>query len=138
MTTLDRRTFLRGIAYGLLGAVLGWEIEAIAATEAAPAEEEMVVPDTFIDDAYIEGIAALDHADGLDAVRWAGAPLPDIYVGVGDDGRALVSVNGKEPYWCNSLNDPLHQLYHDFAVENARIIDREVMSFIMSLQGDKE
>ena len=133
MTALDRRTFLRGTLWALVGWALGWEIEAIAA-EAAPAEEEMVVPDTFIDDAYIEGIAALDHADGLDAVRWAGAPLPDIYVGVGDDGRALVSVNGKEPYWCNSLNDPLDQLYHDFAVENARIIDRE----IMSLQGDKE
>ena len=40
MTALDRRTFLRGIAYGFLGAVLGWEIEAIAATEAAPEEEE--------------------------------------------------------------------------------------------------
>ena len=41
MTALDRRTFLRGLVYGLLGAVLGWEIEAIAATEAAPAEEEL-------------------------------------------------------------------------------------------------
>ena len=30
--------------------------------------------------------------------------------------------------------DPLEQLYHDFAVAQARTIDRE----IMSLQGDKE
>ena len=42
MTSLDRRTFLRGLVYGLLGALApGWpEAEAIAATEAAPSEEE--------------------------------------------------------------------------------------------------
>ena len=138
MSTLDRRTFLRGIAYGLLGAVLGWEVEAIA--EAAPEEETpcdscigLVCSMCNKYDWYLYADPEREHP-GLDAVRWAGAPPPDIYVGVGDDGRALVSVNGKEPYWCNSLNDPLEQLYHDFAVAQARTIDRE----IMSLQGDKE
>ena len=53
MAALDRRTFLRGIAYGLLGAVLGWEIEAIAATEAAPEEEEH----------YTSGYMHTDHEE---------------------------------------------------------------------------
>ena len=39
MSAIDRRTFLRGILFGWLGAVLGWEVEAVA--EAAPPEEEI-------------------------------------------------------------------------------------------------
>ena len=131
MTSLDRRTFLRGLVYGLLGAVLGWEIEAIAATEAALPEEEQTPCDTCIGlvcpmcanyDLYLYADPNRSQP-GLDAVRRAGDMRPW-------EGTAVW------PFRPN--DDPLHQLYHDFAVENARIIDREVMSFIMSLQGDKE
>ena len=145
---MNRRSFLRSVGVAI-AAVLA-KANSVGAVEPAPAEEEYVkvsgtVPSPCYDcavvntgfcdlcDEYSEWTPIL-KGDGLDAVRWAGAPPPDIYVGVGDDGRALVSVNGKEPYWCNSLNDPLEQLYHDFTVAQARTIDRE----IMSLQGDKE
>jgi len=39
MAAIDRRTFLRGIAYAVLGRVLGWEITEIADADAAPGEE---------------------------------------------------------------------------------------------------
>jgi len=39
MAAIDRRTFLRGIAYAVLGRVLGWEITEIADADAAPEEK---------------------------------------------------------------------------------------------------
>ena len=128
MTALDRRTFLRGLVYGLLGAVLGWPegeavaqeegpaincpvrlrdyecdghdcrdcpYDAIAATEAAPAEEErvelsLIVPgpcwDCGVSDTADPAICArceefgewlpIAKGDGLDAVRYAGHMRP--------------------------------------------------------------